>query len=324
MKHVFSIHSHTIFLTSMGVIDYLKLKHEDIVFLLGRKYSCIYIPQDIKCVEFVHFNDYGSKPLNRKKLKTQLLDIDKMIANSIGEEFIFYCPHTGVNMQAIITNDKCIGMHYIQESCSDFYDIPFNWKRVLYWFQNIWMNEKRYYRQEDWNPTPNIIEKIRNTEIYAVSYNVFKSAPFKKNIVSWPKYELSIQLNDSYPVFVFDIAVACKLVSLELYLKAAQTIIKENAGEVSYIKFHPHESELEKKELHKIFENLNLKYLDLPQEIPMELVLAAHPRMQIVGYASSLVYFAKDLGHPVSQRTDLLCGEKKYAKFLMQVEKNMK
>lgn len=324
MKHVFSIHSHTTFLTSMGVIGYLKLRHEDVVFLLGRKYSCIYLPKDIKCVEFVHFDDYGSKPFGRAILKKQLLDVDKMIANGIGEEFVFYCPHTGVNMQAIITNNKCIGMHYIQESCCDFYGVPFNWKSVLYLFQNIWLNNKRFYRQMDWCPTPNIIEKTRDTEIFAVSQNVFKSVPFKKNIVSWPMYELTIQLDDSYPVFVFDCAVAQKSVSLELYLKATKTIIMENAKDVSYIKFHPHQSELEREELHKIFEDLNLKYIDLPQEIPMELVLAANPNMPVVGYGSSLVYFARNLGHPVSQRTDLLCVEKKYSYFIRQVEKNMK
>ena len=39
MKHIFLIHSHTLFLTAMGVLDFLKIDKEAVVFLYSWHYS---------------------------------------------------------------------------------------------------------------------------------------------------------------------------------------------------------------------------------------------------------------------------------------------
>ena len=44
MKHVFLIHSHTVFLTAIGVIRRLSLKVDDIIFVYFRNYNNSIIP----------------------------------------------------------------------------------------------------------------------------------------------------------------------------------------------------------------------------------------------------------------------------------------
>ena len=51
MKHIFLIHSHTLLLTSLGVINREKLAEEDVIFIYSRNYrSCI--PVNFQCFDF--------------------------------------------------------------------------------------------------------------------------------------------------------------------------------------------------------------------------------------------------------------------------------
>lgn len=116
MKHVFLIHSHTLFLTAMGVLDFLKIDKEAVVFLYSRHYSNSLIEPGCKTVDVTDLADRQEQLLDNRKRKGLLDEIDKLIDHVAGSSFVLYAPHFAmVFAQALYTHKKCVKAAYIQE-----------------------------------------------------------------------------------------------------------------------------------------------------------------------------------------------------------------
>jgi hypothetical protein len=282
------------------------------------------MPSDIKTVEFVHFDDYNLKRLSRKYLKEQIKDIDEMIDANIGEPFIFYCPHTLANMQAIITNPNCVRFNYIQEGITDLFKIPFSYKNIVYWFQTKWICNKRFKRVIGWEPAKNVKDKSIRMETFAITDNLFKDICCKHNIVKWPSFEIDYSINEDYPVFVFDCLIEIDKVEQYIYIDAVNNVVNKYAKTNNYIKFHPQQSSYNRDIISSLFKEKGYNITLLPDSIPMELFLSSYPKQTVIGFSSSLVYFAKQMGHPVYQDLYLLRKSRKCAKYLRDLERNIK
>lgn len=325
MKHVFIVHSHTLFLTSLGVVNYLGLENKDVIFLTFRNYRCRYLYDSYKFIDVSELEKYNwTVRLSKSRLKKCEKWADNIIASQIGEEFIAYTPHTSVFNQLFITNVLCKGYNYVQEGITDIFYSHKSLRDYLYLIQTYYLHDSRFYRTSSWVITPNVREKAKDLKCYVFNPNLFSFINKEKVVVNWPKLTLDQNFDENRTSFIIDCWVEQTYLEIEIYESACETLIKENATEISYIKFHPAQSEEVKSMVIGIFERHSLKYEILPNDIPFELILSAYPNMKICGFTSSLVYYAKQMGHPYSQPLHLLMVSKKFCKQYDAFVKNIK
>lgn len=325
MKHVFIVHSHTLFLTSLGVIDYLHLDSTDVVFLTFRNYCCKYLSKSYKSVDVSELEKFNwTVGFRKSRLKKAERWADEIIEEHIKENFIAYTPHSSLFNQLFITNDFCEGYNYIQEGITDIFYKHKSIKDYIYLLQTYYLNDKRFYRNRSWIITPNLQEKAKNLKCYVFNPNIFSAIPKEKIVIKWPKLTLDRQFDDNNAAFIIDCWVEQTYLEKKIFENAYENLINNNATDVSYIKFHPAQSDEIKSCVIGIFERHSLKYEILPQDIPFELILCAYPNMKICGFTSSLVYYAKQMGHPFAQPLDLLKKSKKFRKQLEVLECKIK
>lgn len=127
MKHVFVVHSHTVFLSAYGAIEKLGLKNDEVIFLYGRNYqiSCIDVPYRIYDVDNLY---YYQKTVSYYfvnhfcRIKHQRM-VDEFIENNVDDDFFLYIPHTGFPFfQILLTNSRCKGLNLLQESAFSYFE----------------------------------------------------------------------------------------------------------------------------------------------------------------------------------------------------------
>ena len=74
MKHIFIIHSHTLFLSSLGIINKLAIEDNDILFLFHRHYKTI-IPFNYKWIDISDEFENTYKKVLSIKINAGLINI---------------------------------------------------------------------------------------------------------------------------------------------------------------------------------------------------------------------------------------------------------
>ena len=316
MKHVFIIHSHTSFLSSMGTIDYLALNMQDVIFLYARNYSNSIFRLECRVINinemYSAIKNVGWKIFKKKKVRSSWIDnIDKFIDTNIRDNYTLYLPYIGFPLfQLFYTNTMCVKMCYVQEGGIPFKnaystDYPF-FKKLKYNFYNRFiLREKRLFMPPKWY-LEEIFTKQNTIESYAINNSFFKNLPSHNNIIKWPKKKLDFEFQNDYPIFVFDGFVANEHIESSFYLEKCKKIINLEAKENNYIKFHPAQSQYEQEQITSFFDILNKKYIILSNNIPFELILSSYSGLTIIGFGSSLLHFAEDLHHTVKNYEEWL------------------
>lgn len=326
MKHVFVIHSHTPMLTSMGVIHYLHLKTEDVVFLSGRNYQTDYIPNQYKIYSIsdeytfsqeVYYQSYSEQ---NKIVEAA----DRIINNYINEDFILYIPNFCVPLfVAIYTNKLCKEARYIQEGGyvqKNVFRTEYSYYRVL---KDI-IRDIKYMRPfRLWIPCSNYTKKhlYKQKELhsYALTKRHFRNLPSQQHVIKWPKIELDIKINSQYPIFITDGFVKNKMAEKECYYKQIIRLIAENHGEYNYIKFHPAQSKEERNDILDFFKKERVDCEVLPDNVPVEIIIVNNRNLKFVGMGSSLLYFAHDNKHQVVCHDDwMLENSKLYKQYYIE------
>lgn len=309
MKQVFIIHSHTTFLVSMGVIKKLSLPDKDIVLLYGRNYkiSCIKVPYTV--IDITKIYDYCK--LKRyiwsysKQLKHIHL-IDNLIAECIKTEYNIYIPHTSYNtFQLLLTNPLCSGLNLIQEGAVSFFSKKIKYKQILkniitfynsrIWFKTNWYIPNKFYK--------------RYQPICTFATNKLFFEPLKKahnHIIKIPHYHTNIVIEENEPIFIFESAVEMQLIEREIYMSACYKMITECSQTRNYIKFHPNQDDINISTIKSFFNDK--RYIELPMDVPVELILSTNRKLTICGFTSSLIFFAKEMHHIVNSYTKELTG----------------
>lgn len=324
MKYVFLIHSHTVFLTAMGVIDGLHLTADNIIFVYFRNYTNSIIPVGYTIVrldeEYSRMNKLSAIKFKENKLLIER--IDRIIQERIGDNFIVYAPHAGSHfIQTFITNNDCVQFNYIQEGALAF-DTLCSYKKdlksILYDLINLVVfpiNKRRIWCNYRWIIRKDIIESKSYPKCYAISKNIFKSLPFETVIVKWPDLNPNIDINSSFPIFIMEASIEHHMVEKENYFYCLEEMIKEYALQNNYIKFHPSQTLEHRREIIVLFKKNNCYVEELQDSIPFELVLSSYKNLLILGFRSSLLVYAKQLGHRiVSKETELRKISSRYKK----------
>lgn len=304
IQHVFIIHSHTTFLTAMGVLDYMKINIKDVVFLYSRNYSNSLATPRCKIINTTDLVDKQELLWNNRRRKEIIREIDQIINNAIIDKYILYAPHFAMPFaQVLYTHKKCIKAAYIQEGGMIYRKaivthLPFLKTIRCFITDKGYRHTNRIWSAYGWY-MPGKLYKQRDLDSYAISDDVFKYLPSNNHVIKWPHFDIPLPIKDYAHVFVFDGFVKNHLIEQDFYLKKCKELVDKFAQEFSYIKFHPAQSQDERDEIKSYFNLLGKKYKVLDNSVPFEIILSSVNGLSVIGFGSSLLYFARDMGHTV-------------------------
>lgn len=313
MKHVFIINSHTTFLTSMGTIDYKKIKNEDIIFLFMRNYKNTVTPIHSKIVDVSNLFLHIQKNWTSNKTANSFLisQVDTFIDSEIKENYHFYTPHLwAVFFQLIYTNKKCKSVSYIQEGaiCQQKVFVTNNsLANKFFTFYSLFVKKNRTF-DSMWYVSGCIYKQF-SLHSYAIDNQYFKKLPSKKHIIQWPKQTIQKRFDEKAPIFIFDGFVGNKTAEEDIYLQNCRHLIQIYSKQFNYLKFHPEQSKEERKKILNFFEEHNSKYDIIDDTVPMEYIIMSTKNMTYIGFGSSLLHYAIRQGHKVICHDDWLMKE---------------
>ena len=305
MKHVFVINSHTTFLTSMGTVDYLRLRDKDVIFLYKRNYRNQVTPVPFKVVEATEIANASRNVV--VDYEGTVRKVDEFINQNIHDNYYLYVPHLWhFFFQLLYTNHKCRRVSYVQEggpAQAGVYenDVPISERFRLFIRHAIFgrrIFECKWYKK-------GTLYKQCSVDSYAINDKYFQYLPSRNHIVKWPVQKLQMTIDSRWPIFIFDGHVKNGLVESNIYLQACKEIISQYGREHNYVKFHPAQNQEERESILTFFAESGHSVEPMTDNIPMEYVIMQFKNLSFIGFTSSLLYYAHDNGH------HLVCCEKK-------------
>lgn len=329
MKHLFFIHSHTLFLTSIGVKQYLNISDDDTIFIYARNYNNSLFNLNFKTVDISIL--YSSLQVDRHKRmwkdkkyrEEKIKEIDELINNITNNDvFEIYVPHLSFCLFKIAsTHPNCTYTSYVQEGGVPFstaFSSKFDFIHTVYFYlYNMFAASPRMKKNGRWYDKT-LLKRQSGIKTYSISDSFFQHMPTYKRtncIVKWPSCDLQLNFNQESPIFVFDGFVFNHHIEKEYYLDKCKRIVEEEAGPTNYIKFHPVQPEEERNVILSYFRNIGCEVSILKNDIPMEIVISSTEKMKYVGFGSSLLFFARDYGHDVVCRDEWLAQSPLYKEY---------
>lgn len=327
MKHLFLIHSHTTFLTSLGILNQISLKPEDVAIVYIRNYRNDIIPMPYKSLDLSWAFMYPSiKKFFRFNHFIKKVDglMDELVAS---DKYIMYASFPGnVRLyQVIYSNFKCVGFNYIQEGALIFKKVfekdklPLKY-RAFDLLLRAFTNNRMWCSHNKWTVPPfNASKLYRQPECFALDKNFFKYTGYITNEIEWPSFDIvksDYAINPQIPCFIFESSVEMGVIEDDIYMECVEELIRRKGEKSNYVKFHPYQSEFNKKRIMEMYKKGDYEVEELPMNVPFELYLSSYKGMKVYGFMSSLVVFAEQLGHiTYSMENDLLKKSAKYRSF---------
>ena len=308
MKHVFLVNSHTTFLSSLGVINLLKIRDKDIVLLFARNYSnSIYpLPYTLCDVNELYYSaDEVFRTDDNLVIQRKIAEVDKIIDVYIKDLFQLYVPNFCNPLVCLLYSSlRCRRISFIQEAAQSVVPIYITnvslkkgiKRRIKLFLKGVpyrkWITPLYYSNDYIW--------KQGKMYSYALNNKIFEGLKNNENnIISWPLSQYDFHLNTHATFFVVDGWVQNNMCEADVFLKLMHKLVQENAGKYNYIKFHPNQTEIERENILHFFDELNVVYEIMDQSIPFELVITSYSNLKIVGMGSALCFFAKEMKHNI-------------------------
>lgn len=322
MKHIFFIHSHTVFLTALGVIDYKKIASEDVVFItyrnykndLLRTYKSVDISKEEQDTFYIVFSwSHRNFFYNKEQYQKSIAFFDSFLKDVANEGYNLYVPQLqAIAFQIAATNPLCKECFFIQEGGRTMYPLLTGKISLAWRIYNaiVLRKEKRLWKCTNWFPNNNTPYN-RPITAYAFDKEYFSQGPKEIILVTWPKIDVDTELDVNRPIFLLEGAVEHGQVEKHVYVNAVRKLINSYAEENNYIKFHPKQSEEVRQLYINMFHEKGCNVEELPMDVPFELILAKYRNLKLYGFGTSLLFFGQALGHKVvSNETDLLVSKR--------------
>ena len=319
MKYIFIIHSHIAFLASISIINNLGLDANQVLFLYKRKYKNIvkHIPYSIYDVNdlFSYNHNILISPIYRRNF---IKSIDSLINRLIQEDYEVFLPQLlSYAHQVLVSNHKCKGFHLFQESAKPLFgksNLQFKHyiRCLLLSFNNrIWAQDDYYIPEKIYRRYRGIVVWSFNSDYYS------KLECVEKRSLEFPVIQIDVDYNTNYPFFILEAAIEAGLIEKDVFMDGCDMLVKKYAEKRNYIKFHPGQSDKNREEILAKFEKYSKEVIIIDDGIPFELVIAKYKELKIIGFTSSLLFFAQDAGHHVISKGDYLTERsKKYRRFI--------
>ena len=321
MKHLFYIHSHSTFLSALATIKLLNLPIFKVVFVITRNYRInneMFPP--CKIIDFSdQFTNLTNNKYHIRRTIKKVEEIDVIISREIGTFYLAYLPHIGVYLMQIIgSHPLCLEVNFIEEgnACyskrmqakNGFFknSIKFFISKLFFPSKRFWLTNllfKDFYRILNINCT------------YGISKKTFEFLPYRKKIIQWQNFGLNFEINEKFPIFIFDALIEMNFIEPQLYWAAVKQMIGETAFECNYIKFHPYQSTENKNLIKRQFEMQKSSYIELDQNVIVEDIIVNKEYLTFNGFSSSILLYAKIYNHSVKSFEELLLSDKKYRSF---------
>lgn len=317
MKYVFLVNSHTTYFTALGTIAKKNLPQKEVRMIYVRNYRNALAKKDVVAADF---SDVFSYPFfkNLSRFNKYIKGIDERVNKLVDDDnFLLYIPHLSYRLfQIIYTNKHCVGMNYIQEGALVFDKLLTKKPQPLLFriydkLLNMCFGGRLWACHYTWTIPDNKL-KGEEPESFALTDNFFKALPYKRNLITWPQFDIKgteYEINPEYPCFIFESSVEMGVVEYNVYMKYSEELIKEVGKEMNYVKFHPFQSEENKKYLVSLFQKYGKEVKQLSMEIPFETYLSTYKNLTLAGFKSSILIFGEQMGHKVISREDGLLRE---------------
>lgn len=319
MKHVFVVGSHTPYLTSLGVIEHLKLSTNEVIFIFGRNYKCNLLGQEYTSFDISEKYYIYLKGNTHKGIKEHAAWLDNFLDTHVGEPFVLYVPHLSfLTFQLFATHPLCKDVKFIQEGITDFCKPePIHHKfsiKEIYVKTLLTKGTRIWSINLCWNDTSGLKDKTVS-ETFAISDRLFIDMHCKHTLVNWPRVDTCLSIEPGATLFVFESLVEQKSIEKEVFMEATRNLIKQYAGIANYVKFHPYQSKENIAEIIHLFQELNYSVKTLPDTIPFELILCSDRKYRVCGFTTSLIFYAALLGHDAHICAPALLISKKFKKY---------
>ena len=317
MTHVFVAASHSSYLSSIGIIKLLGLLPSDVIFLFARHYKCKYHLETYKTYDVSDDYIIYFRNNTRNGIQEKISQIDDFIDKTIAGDYTLYIANLSFPYHQIwATNAKCCDIKLIQEGIIDFCSKVKVTSAMYCWLVNALMiKSARVWKSYKWNTTKRLRSGVSISETFAITDKLYNDIDVKHSIIEWPKFELDKSISRDSPVFVFESAVEMRLIPCNIYMDAVKKIVGHYAGARNYVKFHPFQSEDNKKMILGIFRETNLVVEKLPDDVPFEIILSSQKGLRVYGFSTSLVFFATILGHNAISFVPMLLQSSKFKKY---------
>lgn len=323
MKHIFMIHSHTLLLTSLGVIEKECIPSEDVLLVFSRNYRSA-IPLRYKSFDlskevektFYIMLSWSRRHyrFNKKNRDTSIGSFDEFITKNASEGYFLYCCQLqAFANQILATNPLCEECFFIQEGGRTMKPLLTD---QISWFckcynRIVLHHDKRLWKMSNWFPD-NSTPYNKPITAYAFDRNYFGKMPKEIRMIEWPKIKIEINIDENRPIFVLEGAVELGQIDSGTYEKAVKQLVMKYAASKNYIKFHPKNSEMAKKKYLSFFEEKGVNVEELPMEIPFELILVNFSNLKLYGFGTSLLFYGKSLKHNVVSKEEYLMSSVRY------------
>lgn len=319
MTHIFVINSHTTFLTSLGVINLLKLKDENVIFCYLRNYINSFLKIPYRTYDISTLFDSLQDDFEQGRDRYDIIErCDSFVKALNVRGYNLYVPHLACTMfQLLYTHKLCKKISFIQEGAVQVRNDIIMDRPIIDKIRTTLglMFKHRRYLPGGWY-VAGTIYKQRYLEAYATNERIFKYLPCRNRIIEWPKIQhFDLDLPEGV-VFVFDGFVGNEQAEYNVYMKNCERLINQyNDKRCNLIKFHPAQSEQERNCIINYLINGHIPYKVLSDSIPLELSIISGRKNTYVGFGSSLLYYAKDNGHNVICHDDwMMETSEKYRK----------
>ncbi len=308
----------------MGTIDLLGIKSEDIFFIRTRDYDCKFFPEGSKVVDCSRLNDkcysaYGSRKFFF--VRKTINEIDQFIKSEIGCNFFLFVPHLGTPFITLLyTNRQCRKVSFVAEGVytarEDFITHLSLKSQIKIKMKNLLMHYSfRFYNTGYWY-MDGVLKNNSKIDVYGLKKEMYKYIPCIFYEVKWPALNIELPEKIIGPVFVFDGYIGNNMAEENYYMDKCQELVNRYGENNSHIKFHPNQKEKERAIILGFFERKDLNYSILDDNFPFEYYITGNNyKMKVIGFSSTLLYFARLYGHYVISCDTWMLGSPLFRKF---------
>lgn len=264
--------------------------------------------------DYLMHNKYSAS-----KTKAAFKEITDFITNDIGAPYASYLPHIGVFlMQMIASHPLCAEVNFIEEGSASYSrrlqsdkgtlrnGIKALISRCLYPSKKFWLTDQLF---KDLSGRLN----IKNT--WGISDRTFEFLTYRKQVVHWEKFGIVPDIDEQYPIYIFDALIEMKFVDPQLYLDVIKQMLQETAREFNYIKFHPYQTAENRILIKALFDERYAKYIELGQDVITENLMLGKTGLTFIGFSSSVLLYANICGHNVKTYEGYLKQDKQYTRY---------
>ncbi len=326
MKYIFTIHSHITFLSALAVVEYDMLDKKDVIFICSNYIPPIREGSKIKLLKSL--DEVESKYGFFKRIAS--INYNKGTDNYIDrlvhkDSFIAYIDLMSVFNRFLVTNPLCKQFHFIEEGIVNYGDFDsfrmltmdldnFNW-RLSYkkHYKEIVQSVYRIIRGRSLRILnlpihPNIYAFFEGVFFYGFSEYTYPNIPeSKKKVISFSlvRQELETptisekQMNNAY-IWIGDSMCTHYKIAKNHFQEAIHQLLENinvTTNKSIFIKYRGTESEDEREVLESTLKKYNFKIQFLPKDTVVELVFMNFKNLTVFGNGSSLLIYAKLMGH---------------------------